>query len=163
MSTYRTDTMIQCLPRGICSWNFDISGAGHHARAEFNWLGEQGALVIDNEPFAVTKHGVFSGRWTLDSDRGCLLTGQKTNVFTRTFEITGSFGTAVLRARSAMGRTMVVEGPGFDFTIAPAHAFTRRATITGSRIDFLIASFTFWLTVLTWRRAANSDGGGGAT
>jgi hypothetical protein len=86
-----------------------------------------------------------------------MLAGQKTNPLTRTFEISGAFGSAELRAQSAIGRTMVADGPDLSFTITPEHAFTRRATISGSWIDFKIVSFAFWLTIITWRRAANSN------
>jgi len=149
--------MIRCIPKGLCSWNFDIDANGHSASVEFNWVGEQGAITIDGEPHDVRKHGAFSGHWTMDSNSKTVATAQKSSVFTRSFELTTSSGSIVLRARSAFGRTMLLEGAGFDAVIAPIHSFTRRASIAGNISDFRIACFAFWLTVLLWRRAAKSD------
>jgi hypothetical protein len=153
----RKTVMIRCIPRGLCSWNFDLAGSGHSASAEFNWISEQGNLTVDGEYHAVRKHGVFSGHWTLDADSTPVANAQKSSVFTRTFELKTSSGTLILRAQSALGRTMLLEGAGFGGVIAPAHPFTRRASITGDIPDFRTACFAFWLTVLLWRRDANHD------
>lgn len=156
--------MIECLPAGICSWNYFLRGDGHDARIEFNWMGEQGQLLADREPFRIEKDGVFSGSWRMLSEHGTLFTARKPSAFTRTFEIGGAGIHATLHAASAFGRTMILEGDGVHLIIAPAHPFTRRASITGSCGDFRLAAFAFWLTGLLWRRAANSSssGGGGA-
>lgn len=149
--------MIRCIPKGLCSWNFDIDAKGYSATIEFNWMGEQGAITIDGESYDVRKHGAFSGRWTMDSNTKTVATAQKPSAFTRSFELATSSGTVVLRARSAFGRTMLLEGAGFDAVIAPVHSFTRRASIAGEVSDIRIACFAFWLTVLLWRRDAQSD------
>lgn len=150
-------TVIRCIPKGLCSWNFDIDAEGHSATIEFNWMGEQGAITIDGEPHDVRKHGVFSGCWTMHSNAKTVATAQKSSAFTRSFELATSAGTVVLRAQSAFGRTMLLEGAGFGAVIAPVHPFTRRASIAGEVSDIRIACFAFWLTALLWRRAAQSD------
>lgn len=155
--------MILCTPRGICSWNYQLDGGSDQAITEFDWIGEQGRLIINGENHAVSKHGVFSGRWSLDSNRGIVCNAQKSSAFTRSFEISGPSGSAVLSARSAFGRTMVLQGSGVNCEISPTHAFTRRAVITGHHDDFRLVAFAFWLTALVWRRAANNNSGGGAS
>ncbi len=154
--------MIQCTPHGICSWDFILEGDGHLARVAFDWIGESGKLVIDGRQHDISKHGIFSGRWTLDARMNHLFTAQKNNPFTRSFEIYGTFGSAILGANSAFGRTMTVAGEGIDCTISPAHPFTRRASIAGHFDDFRLVAFAFWLTTLTWRRAARNNAGGGS-
>jgi hypothetical protein len=127
---------------------------------EFNWVGEQGAITADGVPFDVRKHGALSGRWTLDHDRESVASAQKSSAFTRTFEITEAQDTLLLCAESPLGRSFRVERSGETIvTIRPAHAFTRRAIIevTGQKWDFRVVCFAFWLVVLTWRRAANSN------
>ena len=57
-------TLIRCMPKGICAWDFFLDGEDHHASLEFNWIGEQGAITADNIPFEVRKHGMLSGHWT---------------------------------------------------------------------------------------------------
>ena len=151
--------MIECLPAGICSWNYFLRGDGHEAWIEFNWMGEQGRLRVGDEEFRVEKDGVFSGSWRMESDQGTLFTARKTSAFTRSFEIAGGGVQATLHAASAFGRTMILDNGGQQSVIAPAHPFTRRATMSGSCDDFRLAAFAFWLTGLIWRRAANSSGG----
>jgi len=155
--------MIRCRPRGICSWNFLLDGAGHHAALEFNWTGEQGAITADGMSLAVRKHGVFSGAWTLDHAGNQVAAAQKSNAFTRTFEIEDARGSLLLRAEAAFGRTFRLERSGeLIATVAPDHAFTRRATIEvlAGDCDFTTLAFAFWLVVITWRRAANNNSGG---
>ncbi|MCW1925816.1 hypothetical protein OKA05_24875 [Luteolibacter arcticus] len=153
--------MIACLPRGICSWDYELSGAGHGAQTEMRWIGEQGGLWVDGESFAVMKDGVWSGSWRLVGNAGTEFTAQKVSAFRRTFEISGRDGRAVLRAESAFGRSMRLEGDRVNALIQPAHPFTRRAAIHGEVGDFRLAAFAFWLTALTWRRAASNNSGGG--
>ncbi|MEK7951407.1 hypothetical protein [Luteolibacter soli] len=156
--------MIECLPRGICSWNYELSCAGHGAQTELRWMGEQGSLWVDGESFNVVKEGLWSGRWRLEGNAGTLFVAQKVSAFRRTFEIDGRGGQAVLRAESAFGRSMLLEGERVNVAIRPAHVFTRRASIQGEVGDFRLVAFGFWLTALLWRRAAsnNNSGGGGS-
>lgn len=154
--------MIECLPCGICSWSYDLSGDGHRAETVLRGFGEQGKLRVDGESFDVVKEGIWSGRWRLESISGTLFTAQKASAFMRTFEITGRDGGSVLSADSAFKRAMRLEGDQANVTIRPVHAFTRRAEITGEAADFRLVAFAFWLTALLWRRAAsnhNSQGG----
>jgi hypothetical protein len=155
--------MIQCTPLGVCSWNFQLDGNGDQAILEFDWIGEQGSIRINGVDHAVSKHGVFSGHWSLDSNQETIYTAQKSSAFTRSFEVTGASGSAVLRARSAFGRTMVFQGTGVDCEISPAHPFTRRAFINGDYDDFRRVSFAFWLAALVWRRSARNNAGGGGS
>jgi len=153
-----TQQMIRCTPKGICSWNFAISGESHSANLEFQGIRERGKLIIDNESFEVTKLGVFSGTWTLTGNDSPIYTAHKPSAFTRAFQITGPSCSAQLAAESALSRTMKLTGNAIRCTIAPDHCFTRRATITGTWEDFRLLSFGFWLTLVTWRRATNKSG-----
>jgi hypothetical protein len=153
--------MIECVPRGICSWSFILTGDGHQGSTEINAFGEQGALTADGRYYKVAKGGWLSGEWMLVDGSSVIARAQKRNAFLRTFDLAGPGGAAVLSARSLMGRAMRFEGNGADFVIEPAHAFTRRATIGGSTGDFPTTVFAFWLTTLLWRRAAQSNNGAG--
>lgn len=149
--------MILCIPKGICSWEFSISCEDHAAETHVNWLGEQGALTIDGVRYEVSKDGMFSGKWNLESGAGVVYSAQKSSAFTRTFEISGAESTVILSAQSAFLRAMQLAGAGYDCTIRPEHAFTRRATIDGRWSDFRLVSFAFWLTILLWRRQQNNS------
>ena len=148
--------MITCTPRSICLWDFDVSGDGHRASIDLNWVGEQGSMGIDGERYVVSKGGILSGRWMLECGPATIFVAQKSSAFSRRIEIRGDFGEAELSARSAFGRTMALTGPGVDCVIAPNHPFTRRSTIAGNHADFRLVAFAFWLTILMWRRQADS-------
>jgi hypothetical protein len=157
--------MIHCKPKGLCSWDFFLDGEAHHASLEFNWLGEQGTITADEEPFEVRKHGMLSGYWTLNHGGGTVASAQKSSPFTRTFEVQTADASLLLRAESAFGRSFCVEhSEEVIATIRPDHAFTRRATIEtlAQKWDFPTLCFAFWLVVLTWRRAASSSSGDAA-
>ena len=152
--------MIRCRPKGIFSWDFCLEGDGHFASLEFNWFDEQGTITADGTPFEVCKHGVLSGHWTLNHLEREIVSAQKTSAFTRTFEIQSPSGSVVLRAESPLGRSFRVEGADeLLATISPDHLLTRRATIEThvQNWDFPTISFSFWLAVLTWRRAAKNS------
>lgn len=154
--------MIRCIPRGLCSWDFLLDGEGHQATLEFNWLSEQGAVTADGTRLEIRKHGVLSGHWTLEHEGNEVASAQKSNAFSRTFEIQDPSGHLVLRAVSALGRSFHLERSGeVVATVSPDHLFTRRATIEilAEQWDLPTVCFSFWLVVLTWRRAASSSGG----
>ncbi len=159
-SAQRGHSVIRCKPNGICSWDFLLDGEGHRSKLQFNCLSEQGAIVADRKRFDVQKHGVFSGHWTLDQAGTELASAQKSTAFTRTFDVQDSSGLLVLSAESAFGRSFRVERSGNVIaTMFPDHPFTRRANIDIliDKWDFVTISFLFWLVVLTWRRAAQSN------
>jgi hypothetical protein len=155
--------MIRCIPKGIFSWNFALEGEGHNASLDFTWLGEQGTITADGTPFDVCKHGIASGHWTLNHEGRHVITAQKASALFRTFEIQDLHQTLVLRAESPFGRRFRIEQTNdIVATIVPDHVLTRRATIEtiAQNCDFTTISFSFWLAVLTWRRAARSNSGG---
>ena len=152
--------MIRCRPQGICSWSFYLEGEGNRASLEFSWMSEQGTIIADGAHFEVRKHGVLSGHWTLDHAGQEIASAQKSSAFTRTFEIESPMGSLVLRAESSFTRRFRVERSGdLVATISPDHAFTRRARIgiLARDCDFPTICFLFWLTALTWRRAASKS------
>lgn len=149
--------MIQCTPTSLCSWDFTLNGDSHHSLLTVNHLSEQGTALIDGESFDIRKHGMTSGHWTLDNQVGTVLSAQKSSPFTRAFDFQTEAGLVTLAAASAFGRTMLIQGSGFNAAITPVHPFTRRATISETGPDYRVVCFAFWLTILLWRRAANNN------
>lgn len=155
--------MIECLPKSLCSWDFTAGGLSSGvATVEYDWLAEQGRVVVAGTGYDVRKHGVFSGRWTLERSGHVVADARKPSALLRSFEITGEGVGFSLRAVSPLTRAFemsmrqqVVGG------ISPVHAFTRRATIECSdAIPEHLQLFAFWLVGLTWRRSASSNSGG---
>jgi len=150
--------MIQCTPIGICSWDFKLSGATDNAILKFNWLNEQGTVTVNGHRFNVNKHGMLSGKWTLDQSNLTLASAQKG--FTRSFDVRDETGRLTLVAESPFGRSFAIRREGVLIArIVPKHLFTRRSEITLIRqtVDFTTTAFMFWLVLMTWRRAANNN------
>ena len=155
--------MITCLPMGICSWDFRLLGPGWEGATRIHFLSEQGSLLVDGSSYEVRKHGPFHGEWSLRAGGQAVMWARKSNAFQRTFALQEGGSSAELRAVSCFTRSMTLVGPGLAATIEPVHAFTRRAHISGQLGNVPMACFAFWLTLVTWRRAASSHGGGGGT
>jgi hypothetical protein len=157
--------MLMCLPRSICSWGFVVTGGlAGASQVEFNFATEQGRIIVGGEPFVVRKHGWLSGRWSLERGADTWANACKPNPFLRSFELQSEDLRLKVRAASPLLRRFIIVRDAWIIgNIRPAHAFTRRASIVcDASVPEAVQLFSFWLAVLTWRRAARSNGGGGA-
>lgn len=155
--------MIECLPKSLCSWNFTLGGlSSGTATVEYDWLAEQGRILVGNIAYEVRKHGVFSGHWTLERSGHVIADARKPSALMRSFEITGEGVEFSLRAVSALTRAFEMElGRKIVGRVSPVHPFTRRATIQCSDvIPEHLQLFAFWLVGLSWKRSASSNSGG---
>lgn len=154
--------IVDCTPRGICSWDYLLRGEGHSAEVRLRTFGEGGELIVDGSALEVRKGPWLSGEWSLLHFAHPVLLAHKPSAFRRRFEFSGPAGGGVLEPASFFGRAMRLDAAGAQCSIQPVHVFTRRATIEGRFEDFRVVAFAFWLTALLWRRAArnNSSGGG---
>ncbi|WP_182867305.1 hypothetical protein [Stieleria mannarensis] len=156
----QTSTTVQCLPQGICSWNYNLSGGTLAGKTELRATSEQGALVVDGTAFAVEKNGIFSGQWTLKYDGSEVAAAQKRSAFTRTFDIDAPGGPLLLVADSGFSRCFALrQGEETMATMRPDHPLTRRGKIEilTSDYDSPTVLFAFWLVALMWRRAAQNN------
>lgn len=154
--------MLTLNPKGCFTWNCFLEGEDHQVELTFDWFTEQGAAIVDGVHYAVRKHGVWSGRWTLERDGQTHVSAHKESSFRRSFQIDGPLGPLALRAESAFCRTMRVErGGALIATIAPNHLFTRRSAVNthDAEWDFPTLALVCWLTVMLWRRQASNSGG----
>lgn len=151
--------MLTCTPQSLCAWNFRVTGASSGpAELTFNFLTEQGHISIGDSEFSVCKHGMLSGHWTLEHDGTTCADAHKPNAMFRSFEIRSGNVQLTVKAHSAVTRCYdILTNGSMAGTIRPAHPFTRRAFIEcNSTVPELAQLFSFWLVVVTWRRAANN-------
>lgn len=154
--------MIECFPRSLCSWDFTVSGLpSGRATVEFDWLREEGRIVIGGGAYDVCKQGMFSGHWTLQRSGHTVADARKRSAFSRSFAVTGAGVEFSLQAESVLTRVFEIHtSGGIIGRIAPVHAFTRRAGITcPDTVPGHFQLFAFWLAALTWKRSANNSGG----
>lgn len=152
--------MLTCIPQSLCSWDFRVSGApSGPAALNFNFFTEQGSISLGGIEFPVRKHGFLSGHWTLERDGATWADAKKPNALFRSFEVRSDAVQLTVKAQSAVTRSYDILADGSVVgTIRPAHPFTRRAFIECSAsVPELAQLFSFWLVVVTWRRAANNS------
>jgi len=154
--------MLTCLPQSLCSWNFRVL----HSDAQIgtittHFLTEQGSFHLQNQEWTIRKPNFLTGQWNLEREGITQGKAQKQNIFQRTFDIEYENTSWLLKAKSAFGR-------GFEIRrhekvvgmIEPVHAFTRRSTIDCSdELPQPAQLFCFWLAMIIWKRAQNSNGG----
>jgi hypothetical protein len=155
--------MINCLPRSLCSWDFTASGlSSGTAAVEYDWLTEQGRIVIGDNDYNIRKHGVFSGHWTYEHRGQLVAEAYKPSALFRTFDISSlqSEGHSLtLQAESAYHRAFeITSEQRVVGRIWPVHPFTRRSTIQCSdEVPEHLQLFAFWLAGLAWRRSARNN------
>ena len=155
--------MLTCLPNGLCSWDYRVLGTSDGSSAlTFDFFREQGSITIGSTEYTVRKHGPFSGQWSLEHNGLVEYDAKKPNALFRSFDIRIGDIVLLLKAQSAFTRTYDIflkqQSVG---VIRPDHAFTRRASIMcNSVVPELAQLFSFWLVVMTWRRARNNNSAG---
>lgn len=152
--------MLTCIPQSLCTRDFRVLGASAgRAAVTFNFFTEQGTISLGATDFTVRKHGPFSGHWTLEHGTGTVAEATKPSAMFRSFELRVDDMHLTVEAESAFTRCYQILAADRHFgTIRPAHAFTRRAFIEcAAEVPEVAQLFSFWLAVLTWKRAANSN------
>lgn len=156
--------MIEFLPRSLCSWDFTAHGlSSGPAVIAYEWITEQGMIVVGKSCYDVKKHGLFSGHWTLELVGRVIAQAQKPSALFRSFEVSSDEVCFTLAAQSPFQRAFeIVSEDRVVGSIVPAHAFTRRAVMECSdAISEHVQLFAFWLAALTWKRSANHNSAAG--
>lgn len=152
--------MLTCTPKSICSWNFQIYGTTPRpADVTFNFMTEQGSISLGRMEFSVRKHGWLSGHWSLEHGGAAYADARKPSALFRAFEISCGPAQHTVKAQSTFTRCFnILTNNRVVGTIQPVHAFTRRAVIEcDASVPETTQLFAFWLAVLTWKRAADSN------
>jgi hypothetical protein len=147
--------MIECIPAGIFSWNYSLTGDGHAASLEVAWFDESGFAQIDGAEYRIRKQGWLSGRWTMSNRDGVIFKAKKLCAFSRFIEISLPDSQKATLCPRGFGRAMELEAPEGRSQLTPLHWFGRSTRIHGSITDFRLLAFSFWLTALLWRRASS--------
>jgi hypothetical protein len=152
--------MLTCVPLSLCLWDYRVLGAtGGPAVLTFDFFTEQGSIQLGDAEFTVRKHGPLSGHWTLEHGDRTLADATKPSAMFRSFELRIHDLHFTVKAQSALTRCYdVFSGDRRVGTIQPLHPMTRRASIEcAPAVPELAQLFAFWLAVITWRRAAQSN------
>lgn len=150
--------MIECVPLGICSWDYRFEGDGITGCIRRGVWWESGSFEVNGVTYEVEKSGFCSGTWSAAINDRRVGGARKRNPFTRTFDIQWEGEEYALKAEG-LGRAMTLIGSDGALSIRPVHPFTRRAFIEGRAGDPGLIGFALWCAILIWKRQANSSGG----
>jgi hypothetical protein len=151
--------MLQLEPKHWYSWDFTLlAGDAPLARIDFSTWRERGALTIQGQRYTVSKEGLLSGGFKLESPGGTVATATRESIFRRRYTIVAGARTYTLQPRSTWGRAMVVrEGDREVGTIEPRGIFTRRGTVSlPDAVPLPVRVFLIWLALLLWKREAEA-------
>ena len=154
------NSSLTCVPQSLCSWNFYVYGASlGPAEITFNFFLEQGMISFGNSNLSVQKQGWLSGRWILEENGRKVAEALKPSAFFRSYQITANGLKVDLDLRSVFTRSFNLSIAGRPSgEIRPVHAFTRRAVIDcAAAVPETLQLFSFWLVLLSWRRAARDN------
>ena len=135
----------------MLSWHLQLNQATQSAELQLRGF-EEGSLTVAGQKFKISKQGFLSGKWHLLSQGQIIAQAHKPSSLTQRFLVSTS-GKEYSLIPVGLGRSMELTGSETNLLIAPEHPFTRRSTIRGSGDDFLLASFSFWLTIMLWQRS----------
>ncbi|MEM6839045.1 MAG: hypothetical protein AAF609_19605 [Cyanobacteria bacterium P01_C01_bin.120] len=154
-------TTLTCLPKGLCSWDYTITGARPRAkvRTELWALRERGIIRVRGDRYDII-HAAFGGEWSLELDGNVVAIAVKPNPLTWFFEVSWHDQTLILKTDSLFGESFAIEQDDtLVGTIRKKHPFTKRATIDcSSSIDLAVQVFLFWLAALMWKRQVTRNG-----
>lgn len=151
--------MIVGAPYNLLSWNYFLKGQGHQAYWDQKWTSEQCSILIDEEYFEIKKHGVASGKWSLNKGDMLHSSATKRSAWKRTIDIDSPMGSLLLASNGAFRRSFFLALDGRVIaTISPRRAFSWKAEldILVEEYDFPTMAFAFWLVITLWRRGEGS-------
>jgi len=147
--------MIRAVPESVFSWRFRFEQNGQQVGGcAYNFWTEEGEISINGRHGQIKKHGMMSGRWTVD---GTGIEAHKPSALFRSFDIQSPQGNFELRAASPLTREFEIVGAGINGQISPEHFMTRKATIALHGVDEMTVAFAFWLVGLCWKRQAKNN------
>jgi hypothetical protein len=151
--------MLQIVPTRWFSWDFTVSrGSQPVAAIDMSCWRERGELTVEGRRFRVSREGLLSGAFRLESGDEVVARATKPSILRRSFVVRHGSKTYTLRPRSAWRRSFVLlDGDREVGTIAPTSAWTRRASADlPADVPAPVQMFLIWLAVLLWKRESES-------
>jgi hypothetical protein len=147
--------MLHIAPVRWFSWDFTVSdGPQRVADIDISWWRERGELTVNGKTFRVSREGMFSREFVLESTDGVVARATKPGALRRSFVVTHGTAVYTLQAASAFRRRFVLLADDREVgEIAPAGFWSRRATANlPEALPLPVRVFLIWLTVILWKR-----------
>lgn len=152
--------MIQCRPYKFFSRSYTLTGLRKRATLDFEFIREQGTLVVDDVFYEILKTSLTSGEWEISEEGVPFATAKKDSAFSRSFTIQAPIGTLRMHAESAFKHNYFIEKEGeLIASISRKNLFHRNATIQifNQQVEFATLALAFWFTVVVARRGQRSS------
>src|SRR5678815_603760 len=152
---------LEVRPKSWWSWTFRVYDNGTHiGEMNFSWWREAGALQIGNSTYRLYREGRFRGLFILEENGKVLACAEKPSALAGSFNVRCGSRTYVLEAASIFRRKFVLrETSGEIGSISPERACYRNALIyLPVELSLPVRLFMAWLTLLLWKREADSAG-----
>jgi hypothetical protein len=156
---------IQARPRGLFSWDFDLSVDGEFlADFDMSWLQEGGHFTHGDKEYRLSREGFWSGDFLLTADQEVLARAAK-SALVRRFVVRTGDREFTLEPASVFTRSFRLFENGLIVGgVLPNHLFTRACTLEfPDDLPVPVQVFLFWLVALMWRRAASDAAAGGSS
>ncbi len=158
--------MLRAIPKSIFSWNFTVmDGPRPVAEIDVSWWREKGQLTVEGAAYEVYREGLMRGAFILEEGEAILARAEKPSAFQRLFLVEHAGRQYTLRARSAFFREVVLlDGAAEIGVLSPEGFFNRRMTVDlPEHLPLPVRVFMIWLTVILWKRDAESAPAGGGS
>jgi hypothetical protein len=153
--------MLTLVPKGWFTWRFSVEDSMGTAVAELNltaWR-ERGSLIIGGREHQMSRTSL-TGPFVLTLDDAEVAQAVKLSVFRYEFTITHAGAEYTLKRVSTWRRQFdLLQGDQKLGSVAPLSLLSRRAKIDlPYNLDLALQGFVAWLTLLMWKRDADSAG-----
>ncbi len=151
--------MLTAIPKNWFSWDFAVQeGEKPVAKLDLSLWREKGTLTIEGKDYRVYREGLLRGEFCLECEGKILARAEKPSAFRRSYIVSHAGREYTLQARSPWRRPFILlQGSQEIGSIAPQRIFTRKANADlPDSLPLPLRVFLLWLTVILWKREAES-------
>ncbi len=159
-----SDRTLCAFRKGLFSWDFTVMD-GRAAVADINmaWWHKRGALTVEGREYPLHREGLVGGAFILEGTDAVLAKAEKSNIFSRSYELEYGDRHYILKRKLFFGRKyLMVAGDSEVGSITFEGIPSRRLkAVLPEELPLPVMIFIIWLAILQRRRAAKAHSAGG--
>ena len=149
---------VKCEPKGRFSGDYVLDWGGETIDVLFENHGREGVIVQSDEEHEVQSKGPLGRTWTLEGDRGCVMTAKRNGVRSSIRLVRDNEAFLLERKHLLSPVFLLSDNEGIIAEFAKQGILHRKLDIgvINAETDFLLLAFAFWL-VISVRRASSGS------
>jgi hypothetical protein len=151
--------MLTANPQSWFSWDFTLAKNGESlASIDLSSWREKGALTVANSTYRISREGLCSGAFVLESNGTVVARAHKPSAWTRRLILDFGGAQFELKPRSSFTRgfQLLTDGRAVG-SLSPASFLNRKINVElPEDLPLQIRAFIVWLTVTLWKRDASA-------